>query len=100
MKETIKEYIIKFELNILQDRLSRLKEINAPNIVINTLQEEINRLKEGILKLTNGKKLSEQYEVVDPKIVKTGDGGYCLIQFGNKIEYCRNNRNRYVRKCY
>jgi len=95
---TIKEYIINFELDILQNRLNKLTEIEAPEIILKSLQEEINRLKEGILKLTSGKKLSEQNEAINPEIVKTGDGGYILIKFGNKLEYCRTNQNRYVRR--
>ena len=100
MAQTIKEYIISYELNYWQNRLSKLKEISAPSIITQNIQEEIDKLNSGILTLKTGKKLSES-PAINPSI-KKAENGYVLIVFDSgtifNIEYCRKNFNRYVRK--
>jgi len=100
-QKTIREYIINYDLNFWQNRFNKLKEISAPNIVLQNIQEEINNLQSDKLTLKTGKKLSES-PATNP-VIKKVDGDYVLIEFDNdraihgKIEYCRKNVNRYVR---
>jgi len=98
---TIREYIINHDLNFWQVRLNKLKEIEAPRIILQSIQEEINNLESDKLTLKTGKKLSES-PAINP-VIKKVEGDYVLIEFDcekstrGKIEYCRKNVNRYVR---
>jgi len=98
---TIREYIINYDLEFWQDRLTKLKEISAPNIIIESIQQEINNLESGKLALKTGKKLSES-PAMNP-VIKKINGDYVLIEFDCEksvngiIEYCRKGYNRYVR---
>ena len=99
--KTIREYIISYDLNYWQDRLNKLTKISAPNIIIQSIQEEINNLESDKLTLKTGKKLSES-PAINP-VIKKVSGDYVLIEFDNdkaihgKIEFCRKSGNRYVR---
>jgi len=100
-QQTIREYIINHDLNFWQNRFNKLKEITAPDIILQSIQEEINNLKSDKLALKTGKKLSES-PAINP-VIKKVEGDYVLIEFDcekstrGKIEYCRKNVNRYVR---
>jgi len=99
--QSIREYIINYELNYWQDRLDKLKEITAPSIMLQGIQEEINNLQSDKLSLKTGKMLSES-PAINP-VIKKINGDYVLIEFDNdkaihgKIEFCRKSGNRYVR---
>ena len=99
--QSIREYIIQYELTYWQDRLDKLTEISAPKIMLQGILEEIDNLKFSILTLKTGKKLSES-PAINPSIKKV-DGDYVLIEFDNnkaihgKIEFCRKSGNKYVR---
>jgi len=98
---TIREYIISYDLEFWQNRINKLKEISAPNIIIESIQQEIDNLKSGKLTLKTGKKLSESL-AINP-VIKNINGDYVLIEFDCEksvngiIQYCRKNVNRYVR---
>ena len=100
-QQTIREYIINHDLNFWQNRFNKLKGIDAPDIILQSIQEEINNLESDKLSLKTGKKLSES-PAINP-VIKKVEGDYVLIEFDcekalhGKIEYCRKNINRYVR---
>ena len=48
---TIREYLIEKTLLLEETRLERLVEIDAPTIVITTLEDNINQLKAGSIKI-------------------------------------------------
>ena len=94
----IKEYIIINELNYLEYRLTRLKEIQAPAIVIKNTEDEINRLKEGNLVIRGTKKLLD-IEIDEQLIKAEGKPGNQVITFNNQVVYFPDAPNgRYIRK--
>ena len=94
----IKEYIITNELNYFQYRLQKLKEIQAPVIIIQNTEDEVNRLKEGNLIIRGTKKLLNIE--IDEQLTKAeGKPGNQVITFNNQIVYFPDAPNgRYIRK--
>jgi len=94
----IKEYIITQELNYFENRLNKLKEINAPAIVIKNTEDEVNRLKDGILIIRGTKKLLNIK--IDEQLTKVeGKQGNQVITFNNQVVYFPDAPNgRYIRK--
>ena len=94
----IKEYIIANELNYFEYRLARLKEIQAPAIIIQNTEGEVNRLKEGNLVIRGTKKLLDTE--IDEQLTKAeGKLGNQVITFNNQIVYFPDAPNgRYIRK--
>ena len=77
--------ILEKELRIAKERLDKLKEFGAPDIMIECQGKLVNDLAEGILKI----KGDTQYldEVVTSYEVKTGRGGKPYVQFHDNIMY-------------
>ena len=94
----IKEYIIANELNYFEYRLTRLKEIQAPAIIIQNTEDEVNRLKEGNLIIRGTKKLLNIE--IDEQLTKAeGKPGNQVITFNNQVVYFPDAPNgRYIRK--
>ena len=82
---TIREMILEKELRMAQERLDKLKEFDAPAIMIECQGKLVKELADGILKI----KGDTQYldEVVTSYEVKTGMGGKPYIQFHDNIMY-------------
>lgn len=93
----IKEYIITNELTYFETRLSKLKEINAPAIIIQNTEDEVNRLKDSTLVIRGTKKLLD-IEIIEPAIIE-GKPGNQVITFNNQVVYFPDAPNgRYIRK--
>jgi len=94
----IKEYIITQELKHFENRLAKLKEINAPAIVIKNTEDEVNRLKEGNLIIRGTKKLLNIE--IDEQLTKVeGKLGNQVITFNNQVIYFPDAPNgRYIRR--
>ena len=84
----IKSYIIEKEVSNSMERLQKLKEIGAPNVIIESLSKEIEKLKSGNLNIGGDKELIE--EEFNNKEVKKGQGGKVYIQFDGRINYFPN----------
>jgi hypothetical protein len=94
----IKEYIITQELKHFENRLAKLKEINAPAIVIQNTEDEVNRLKDDILVIRGTKKLLD-IEIIEPVNIESKQPGNQVITFNNQVIYFPNAPNgRYIRK--
>lgn len=94
---TIKDVIIKTELTALKERLEKMKEMDAPDIIIDSLLTEINNLESGSLKIGGDKSLLNT-EFVSSEI-KTGSGGKRYVHFNNGINYFPQARyGRYIAK--
>jgi len=97
MKMTIKDFIIEKETKMMQERLEQLEKFKAPAIVIEKLKKDIEKLKNGELKVSGDESLLEyeffQYEV------KKGRGGKIYIEFDNVIKYFPEAKyGRYITK--
>lgn len=94
----IKEYIITNELNYFEQRLTKLKEIQAPAIIIQNIEDEINRLKEDNLIIRGTKKLLN-IEIDEQLIKIEGKQGNQVITFNNQVVYFPDAPNgRYIRR--
>ena len=82
---TILDKILEIEINAWQNRLNKLTAINAPEIMLVKLRENIENAKKGIIKITDKEDLLsihfKEYEV------KKGRGGVPYIQFNGSINY-------------
>ena len=93
--ETIKEWIIRNELNGAEARLGKLKEINAPGVMIEGQQKVIEALRDGNLKITG--KVEKLENLVTGFEVKTGNMGKQYIEFKDGTKYFPNAKyGRYI----
>ena len=92
---TIKEHIIQAELKGLRERVNKLIQAEAPDIIIESIEREIQKLEQGILKIGGDKSLLDR-EFISCEI-KTGNGGKKYVQFNNNINYFPNAKyGRYI----
>ena len=88
---TIGEVILEKETSKYQNIINKLQEINAPEILITTLQDRVNALKTEGLKLAGNKELLT-VQMEDMQIA-TGRGGKTYLKFNQgKILYFPNTR--------
>lgn len=81
----IKEWICKNEAMIQAERLAKLTEAEAPEIIIDSIKQEIARLEAGILKISgNADLLAVEFESVTQK---KGRGGKPYLHINGKINY-------------
>lgn len=94
---TIREYILDGTIKTAQTRLEKLKEMSAPQIMITTLEADINKMQAGNLKIGG------DVEVLDEELIsrefKTGKGGKQYIQINGCINFFPNARyGMYIKK--
>ena len=92
---TIKDKIIEAELKGIRERLNNLIRIEAPDIMVESIEKEIERLEQGTLKIGGDKSLLDQeYTSCECKV---GNGGKNYVQFNNNINYFPNAKyGRYI----
>ena len=94
---TIKDVIIKAELRALKERVEKLQELEAPDVMITSTEQEIDRLESGNLKIGGNVKLLEVEFVSSEN--KVGRGGKGYVQFNGSINYFPNAKyGRYIAK--
>jgi len=94
----IREYIIINELNYFETRLNKLKAITAPAIIIKNTEDEVNRLRDGVLIFRGTKKLMD-IEINNNGIKTEGKPGNQVITFNNQVVYFPDAPNgRYIRR--
>ena len=94
---TIKDVIIKTELRALKERVKKLQELEAPDVMITSTEQEIDRLESGNLKIGGNIKLLEVEFVSSEN--KVGRGGKGYVQFNSSINYFPNAKyGRYIQK--
>lgn len=94
---TIREYILNGAIKTAQTRLEKLKEMSAPQIMIATLEADIEQMQAGSLKIGG------DVEVLDEELVsrefKTRRGGKQYIQINGCINFFPNAKyGMYVKK--
>ena len=82
---TIKDYILENEIKNVSERLEKLKDIRAPQVMLDGLAKELQELRKGNFKITGDKELLN-YKWKTREI-KKGRGGKVFIQFDGKINY-------------
>ncbi len=93
--ETIKEWIVRNELKGAEERLEKLKKIEAPDIVIEGRQKELEELRAGKLKIAG--KLEKLENLVTGFEIKTGRMGKKYIEFKDGTKYFPNAKyGRYI----
>ena len=94
---TIKEFIIEKELPMNKERLNKLIEIDAPEIMIRAISEQISKMENGELKIDGDLELLD-YEFKDYE-VKRRRGGKIYIVFDKSINYFPNTKyGRYIKR--
>jgi hypothetical protein len=94
---TILEYILDKSLDYAYTRLGRLIEIDAPKIVLISLEEQINKMENGEIKISGDASLLDR-EVESVKGEK-GRGGKSYIRFNGSILYFPNAKyGRYIKE--
>lgn len=97
---TIREYIINGTLTTAEERLSKLIEIGAPQVIIEGQSKLVASLKAGKIKVGGDTKVLD--EELKSKELKTGNGGKTYIVINNGINffpqarygmYIKDNRN-------
>lgn len=92
---TIKEHIIQAELKGLRERVNKLIQAEAPDIMIDMTKEEIKNLEQGILKIGGDKSLLDREFISCEN--KVGNSGKRYVQFNNNINYFPNAKyGRYI----
>lgn len=93
---TIYEFIANGEIKLMQDRAAKLKELQAPAIMVTSLEEQIATAKAGTLKISGDKAaLNEEYKSHE---VRTGRGGKHYLHINGNINYFPNAQyGRYIK---
>lgn len=82
---TIREYIIKGTLTTAEERLNKLTEIRAPQVMIDGQSKLVNSLKAGKIKIGGDTKvLDEEFKTRE---IKTGNGGKPYIVINDGIHF-------------
>lgn len=82
------EKIIEIEIANLEDRLETYKKLGGPQIIIKTIPEKIEKMKNDGIKITDKDDLG-QMEYISHE-VKKGRGGKIYIHFNDCINYFPN----------
>lgn len=90
VKTTIKEKIIQMEISNLSQRLSKMQQIGAPKILLETIPKQIDELKKGNIKIADKEQLLDM--TYKNHKVLTGRGGKVYIQFNDSINYFPEGR--------
>lgn len=93
---TVKEFIVKNELRSAAERLAKLKELGAPDIMIVGQNKIVDELKAGKIKISGAVEKLEN-EVMDFE-VKKGRGGKQYVEFSDGTMCFPNARyGRYIK---
>ena len=82
---TIKEIIIAKELESSKERLALLEEMDAPEVIIVSLDKHIERLTEGQIEVGGDSSLLELEYI--SHVTKKGNGGKPYVVFNDSINY-------------
>lgn len=82
---TIKEYIIENTISGIKARLNTLKSIGAPEVMVKSCEDELNRLAEGNLKCGGNIELLEEEFISDE--LRRGRGGIPYHVLNGNINY-------------
>lgn len=94
---TIKEFIIEKELPMNKERLEKLIEMGAPEIIIKSLFEQIKGMENGELKIGGDLELLD-YEFKDYEVKKRKSGKIYIV-FDKSINYFPNAKyGRYIKR--
>ena len=85
---TIREWIIKGTLKAAEDRLEKLKEISAPQVVIDGQSRYVDSLKKGSLKISGDKSLLDVEYIHSEQ--KKGRGGRIYYTINDSINFFPN----------
>ena len=76
---TIREWVVKGVLSATEYRLEKLKEMNAPKVMIEGVGKQVESLKAGIIKIGGDKDvLDEIFESVETRKGRGGATYYCI----------------------
>lgn len=94
---TIFEYILDCELKSAEERLEKLKEFDAPTVIINGQESAIENLKAG--KITISGDTDVLSDIYESREIKKGRGGKIYITINGNVNYFPNARyGRYIKK--
>lgn len=94
----VKEFIIKNLIESSEDRLEKLKEIGAPDIMIKSVENQIENLKSGKNKVGGSIHLLDK-EYVSHECTK-GKGGKLVVIINGNIKYCPSAKyGQYIVEC-
>lgn len=82
---TIREWIIKGTLNAASYRLEKLKEIGAPEVMIEGQSKMVDNLKNGIIKIGGDTEILDEEYIGCEK--KTGRGGKTYFIINNEVNF-------------
>lgn len=88
--ETVGESILKAVTANAEERLSKLEEIGAPEVVIEGQRKAVENLRNGALKISGEKELLDV--AVESKEVRKGNGGKMYVVFNGNINFFPNAR--------
>lgn len=88
--ETVGESILKVVTANAEERLNKLEEIGAPEVVIEGQRKAVENLRNGALKISGEKELLDV--AVESKEVRKGNGGKMYIVFNGNINFFPNAR--------
>jgi hypothetical protein len=85
MSQTIRQYITRVAISQGEKRLEKLKSLRAPFVLVEAVEREQARWKEGTVKI-NGEQtlLDVEFESVE---TRTGNGGKKYLQFNGSINF-------------
>ncbi len=82
---TVFEFLLKNEQRMAQERLAKLEEMKAPEIMVQGQRKLVAELEKGNLKIGGDQELLKaEFETFE---LKKGSGGKGYIQFDNGIKY-------------
>lgn len=87
---TIKDYILEGTIKSSETRLEKLKEMGAPGVMITSLEQNIEELKNGVLKIGGDVDVLDE-EFIDREF-KTGNGGKQYICINGSVNFFPNAR--------
>ena len=82
---TIREFIINNEIKSFEERLSKLEEMSAPAIIIDSQRKAVDDLRNGVLKIGGAvEKLDNEMIGFE---IKKGNGGKPYVEFADGTRY-------------
>lgn len=94
---TIREYILNGAIASAEERLEKLIEMGSPDIMLESIRNNIDNMKAGELKIGGDTELLDE-EFVDREF-KTGKGGKHYIQINGNINFFPNAKyGMYIKK--